>query len=711
MKLIKVTMNGFRGLPYGLNESVNLEGVDVIVGPNGTGKTRILQAVQLALSGKVPDPLAGKNVEALEMTTGGALGSGFQVAVDIENGPLSGIVRTFDVEEKADGSPTVKKSIVLEPMLAEGHDRSDEKIKEICAASPYALDASQFQKMTSSERQTLVFNLCKIDDGKWTPEKVIEQITAVIPSDPAFGDEHAVVEQRLIKDVAIQLGRNIRQGLPVLSRWLKDRLAKAQKQVKEFNAAALGGTKMRGKSVDPTKTLRPMPDIMDEVKKAEEDYGKLERQTGTAKATALRVRDKQREIAALEEKIGGILVDRKDIVDTLEVEVANLAAASTAQVPEGLTSLLAMSMVRKADMSACMVDHEQAIAVLRSQASDLKGRHEKLIADHKCPFCGGPSSEEVVSPMEKEIERLNAEIARTMTMISSDMDAIRAADLEIESFKKETKDHAMKVAEARAKHMSKKEQLDLSKAKIARVVDLNEQLKAVRNRRIEGGTESIDVVQAESMLTGFKTRLEALRNEMLDRQKYDAELEASKRAAIEAKQAEFEVDVLKAWIGVVSDVRWGIIREALEPVEIEVRDLFTLGKPDRAGEYDLVFRTADLRGNDDFDVCWHRLPSNGTAEKWIGFDTLSTGEKLITMIAILAPLIHRAAKGTGLRIMLLDNAEVIDDQSRDRVLQMIYSAKSIFLDNVIMTSSSPAWSSRNEAVKIHVLGAPVNVEA
>jgi energy-coupling factor transporter ATP-binding protein EcfA2 len=83
MRLASVTLNGVKGI--GTN-TVVLDPVTLIVGPNGSGKTTVLGGIQYALTGRFPG-VPGATAEDLQVLAGWH-GRGFDVSVRADNGVL-----------------------------------------------------------------------------------------------------------------------------------------------------------------------------------------------------------------------------------------------------------------------------------------------------------------------------------------------------------------------------------------------------------------------------------------------------------------------------------------------------------------------------------------------------------------------------------------------------------------------------------------------
>jgi exonuclease SbcC len=121
-----------------------------------------------------------------------------------------------------------------------------------------------------------------------------------------------------------------------------------------------------------------------------------------------------------------------------------------------------------------------------------------------------------------------------------------------------------------------------------------------------------------------------------------------------------------------------ILKSGLEPLKEKIQANFDILNI----KYPFAFRTESERGREIFDFGWIK---NG---EFVSFDTLSTGERMMVLLAVLTALLQ---KGTvGVRLLAIDEFQSLDSNNFANTLnglKALYDADQ--LDNILIAGVLP----------------------
>jgi DNA repair exonuclease SbcCD ATPase subunit len=680
MNITLISMTNFRGAgtpakPWSLQPGNSHANINVLYGPNGAGKTRILQALQLALTGAVPNPDTDKAIDIIGMFSKAAGGVDFMsVTVEFSGNPkLTSITRTFRMK---DGDPpSVTQSLEVQPRVATGVKEQQRHIDEQIGGIPAALDVRDFKALTESERQDLVFKYCPIDEV-WTEEEVLKRLKESLDKFDDDDPEYSAAMEKYTTSVKAQLrGGTIRTGLFVAELSLKENQKALKKKIAENRGASVVSTQQN--VTDGKKRLREGSEIQAEYDAAMKDRDEMAETIARAKSATATVQLHQRTITDAAARVDAA---RKSMA---ELESALPPAAEMLDLEDMKKRILAskkMQEQHQADFTRFSNDARDkmnALAITQEKLDQVRGDTAPI-----CGACGRELPIDLVSNRVKEYD----DLANDRTRIEQEiMDLSAKVDILDQKIKEETAnllEMQRQIQEDEVRMTSRKvNDLRLQDRKAA-LVELEKQLADFKARKIEGAEHAVNVPEAETMLEGMKSRCTALQNELLEKTAYDQQVLMATKAAVTAKGAEIEQEVVKVMLESLNSIRWEIINAAMGPLREQASALFR----HFTGAMDVVFdiRLRDERGHDAFKIGWESDdPIHGKTFR--DFDNLSRAQQLFTIVSMLAPLIDRAG---GLRILLLDNIEVIDGENMHGFIDLLEDAGQKYLDAIFVATSS-----------------------
>lgn len=668
MKANLLTINNFRGSD---NQTLDLTGVDVLTGANGIGKTRILQALQLAVSGVVPHSIEDRNIEAIELFTRQLGKMDMHVGLSFDSG--ASFERIFNIVMKKD-LPSVTQSIgfTADGVSSEvGSEEGGRQIRNLLGDFPYMLDIHKFIRLSDEKRAELIMKFGAFDAEKWNPATVR---TSLFEHVYTYLLDVSIAEAAM-KAVAGPMKLDVRTGLIALMEWLKKEQSNYKKEIKQFSATSQGAAKMLG--TDGKSSMRPAETIREELATARADWTTLNQQIATARSGKEQYGKMQTEGKEIDVAIRAIrTVASKEKIADLE---AQNAAIMVAILPEGVLEqeeALKLAIEENENDVALKKEHvmqgETNLKQLQAQA--------ELLKDGKCPTCGQQCAD-VFEGYGTAIDNTNIEIQDNRdTLAQFEATMARNKDSLIDVMK-QIGDSIIAFENAAKLKSGLDYQIDLMREKIASIATQENRLQVIRNYKYE---DSLNLDESQLQLDGLTSRGNALNAELEKRVEYDTEIRLAKESAQKRAETEFKAKTIAELLELTKSFRWDIVRQALAPIKEKVAALFTNAAILSSGPVTFDFMFLDARQNECFKFGWRT--SSELGEMFIDFDSLSTSQQLFTLVSVLSPLIELG--NPKFKCLLLDNVEVIEESNRPAFLSLLVDAqRECNLDNVLVASS------------------------
>lgn len=672
MKILNVKTDNFRG---GSSE-IPLNGLDIITGPNGVGKTRILQAVQLAISGAVPHPIEDRNIDTLELFSR-EMGKGVMTVSllldnpndpNVENQPV-GYQRIYTLEHK-EGTYKVSQQIDFSDGESRKVKESEAQIKEYLGDFPVMIDVHKFIRMSDEQRAQLMMQIGSMNIEKWNEASLREMLFSHCYQ---FELPTAILE-KAISIYSPKLKADIRSGLFEMQEYFKKEEASLRKEMKTMSAAAQGAVALN--VTNGVKSLRPTATINEDLLKAREDYTKLTNDLAKAKASREQFEKMKEEAVKLEESI------RKAKESASEEKIAVLEGEilkhqkHVLPVPEEWTKRIIELTSQLEEANQLLID---ARMKEHTAKANIVGMQEKwtLLSQGKCPTCGqecGEIADGITSAIETAVIELQ-DLTNDVLALTQRVANITEEDKNLTLKIAEHRERAVKSEMAINLHRSA---IEVMRSEIKSYATMEARLKEVQEYKHDN---AIDINLLEVQLASLEQKGKELNQEHTERIAYDTKVLQAKEAAKKMKEAEANLGTVKEIREKIRLLRWDIVREALEPIRTKATSIF---RALRRQDTQFDFRFEDGRGNEVFQFGWTIKGEYG--DMFVDFDSLSTSQQIFTLVAVLSPLIELG--NPKLKLLMFDNVEVIDPEMRERFINILALAQEVcWLDNIIVASS------------------------
>ena len=558
------------------------EGVTVIVGPNGVGKSSFVDAIAFALTGSA---VSRKASSKGELITHGASESSVTLELEVNN-KIYEVKRT--ISKRGASQALLREEGSLRAIGVQNVDKvianilgfdGPKVLREIVFVPQGKL--TELIELRPSELKNRILELVGLKD-KETIDKALREAISYYRG--ASRSLQRVVEEYKELEAELRKGerelKSILEKLPAVER----QLASASEELEEKKAEV---EKLRELRTKYHETLRRTKELEREVKSLEEELAKL---TDVSPETLSSLREKEKEIRALEE-------ERKELEAKKELIVKKMKYLKKLDILRNKLSSLPELEEELSGLEERLEDVEKELNEMKNKLWELKSIQKERTKEleqlervkNKLKRLIGEAS---LEDAEEKLERLEKEIEG----IEEELETLKSKLAELETKKKE-KEEALKLLRGKDKcpvcgaplTPAKRRELEreyrdeiteLSK-KIAvirrKVRDLEEKLSLKRKLRdallnkVNAARSALESVGFEDAVA-LELNLSTLKNDLMKINKERAQLESEiQRLEKEKFSIEQKVKELRKRVSELNRAKGEL--ETVEGVLVELKDV------------------------------------------------------------------------------------------------------------------------------------------
>ncbi len=680
----------------GQNTIQKLTGKDIIVGPNGIGKTTRLQSLGISLTGYVPGN-GKQNAETFKLCSGGDMTVGV-VTDDFK------VTRTFSekVKSEKDGSTSCSYSQDINVYPSKGEKKNSQKesrIEEELGSLPVMLDFNEFLKLTDNKRRDFIYSLSPKKESDWDRDMVEQYLRdELLTFDLEVNnpDQFQIMEQIIFECMKqFPEGFDIQAGLQAMTDWAENKRShwREEKENSQGAVRKIADLKNQLKETDRNliKNKKELEDFQNKYIEVEKQLIKADRNKKAydirlekitnlkAKIKALSEKEIDTDTAAIEDKIKLLKVsieNQQNYTDLIKKEKADLKKSQ--DLKDGLKDNIN-------NYKNKLVEHTVIITNLEKTIDTINEHSNVCVIDTKIA-CNKDFSRYMeyanlqIIKNQEQAEKIKAGIAKEESKIKKVTTEIQLIEREMDSLEKKKELQAQNNEKARATIASLEKEKD-QKANAETIhknnlTNLQEQLKEVEDEKIE---PVIPMEPLEKSKAGYKVRITELKSKIEEQEKAKNTLSSLKSTMIDSKKAQYFYTNFRSLYSCLgaSGIQGELVKEILEPIRADIQANFkAMGL-----NYDFYFRTESEGGKEIFQFGW----KNDFGDKR-NFDALSTGQQILLLIALMTTIIEKANPNS--KILAIDKVENLDYNNFRKVLQGANCLEEK-LDNLILLIRTP----------------------
>lgn len=703
LKPIKLELTNFRGF----TGTYDLTDITLITGPNRSGKTRILNALELALTGDVWNAKDDRNFTFDELTADGI----HQMQVRVLFDDNFWISRRFTRKESKQGNITVKKELDFVGMNQDSTTKirqAEQELAQRFTCSKYGLYLDKIVKAKVTERREILLNMLIGEQDERPLDVWIFEESVTIGQIKA--ESHSELERLTHGYVAAQ-----DDGMFLLDRLtrihnLSDTNLAASKTELEATTTMIRELGFGDAEAVDTSQI---PGLEAELAELMRRWGRLNHNLGSAETAKKRFDVLTGEIKALKDKLSHVPdVRAKSEVDEARTELNNRREKEHAKIVEdydGFTDKaktahaeaieeIDVRISAELDLSASSKGDEkglsQTIQTVSLEADDLTEKietlqeHNAATPRHNCPLCDSEiNPDEVIAILEGLFKEKD--------------DLVKDARKDLQAAIEETAGHDEKIKKFRnnrtgAETAHRIELEGLEKTKRGKIVAFGEeyqksfkpldaeleainQRSQIENNRVQkeaelNGIEIGDIPTIQGQLMAASTNRDNKQDE-LDKLKI-AESNAQRKVELEGQQFNQQqkvtcLDAIKKATG-PKGIQGQLLREKIDPFIEQVNGILQKFAPDMV--FNIQFEND--RGKES---CQFGFTGR---DGWVLFESASGVERALVLFAVVVALMQQE-RFVNCRVVLMDEIANLD---QGMVPVMLQAAKTATSEGLIDTA-------------------------
>ena len=676
-----------------------LTGFDLFIGDNGSGKSRILEAIPLTILGYVPTN--GKNEAATFRFSSSDTQMGGGIVLDSGFSCVRRFIRTVKIKRKY-GTTEVKISqdISFSPSLNEtSKSQKQERLAREFGTFHAMFNFNEFLDLSGPERRKFIANLAPILTEKWNRSTVQahlekELLTEILKKNNL--DQYKIMGEMITLAMSkYPESFSAQDGIYAILGWLS--------KEKDF---------WDDKTGDAEGVVRQLSEKKNESLVNERDLKKFTVERDLLQSELLQL---EKKTSAGEERQKTIN-DRNNRIQELSQLITELENAEVSTDTSDIDELIRETR-EKLDNFDYSVQYNQLKdegASKKPQAETLKAKYDLLVqrkqafeaefnamktAKEKIESSGGccivdPARKKCSEDFTNYMDFVNGKIVEGTQFVESINQEIEVAkqsyqlaETELKTIAESMQRTMESMSEANEKNRLINEQLsDLDRQR-------NDRLNAVKNRdekvkfyqqeldplkiAVQSESPLEDFVQMENRISEINNRLEALKTSIRTAEQAKDQLVTIQHNLLQQIVASTKSDCLDSikdelgYKGILGE----IVKEVVEPLRASMQEYLSL----MGYDYPVFFETESETGQEVFWFGW--LKNN----RRIYFDTLSTAQKLIYLAALVTVISDRA--NPKLKVLSIDKLDDLDKYNFKLAMAGLAKLKPKY-DNIILAGDA-----------------------
>lgn len=684
MKLTSVLFNGFKN-KEGVQE---LTGFDLFTGNNGVGKSSVLQAVELAITGNVNGMAQAKNIFKYSNNRDG-------MTVGIATNSEFSLNRTYLRKAKPDkesGDLIVKYSEKLKVPTSEStsNKAQQEEIQSILGDFPVGFDFKKFLGMTDTEKRNFILSFCK--DSTFTQEDVEKYLSDKIVDGLNEEIYYNTIGYLMDETDSDDVQKQVKDMLTVA----KEQLSFYKKEIERQKVAIQKLSEKKSSFLITDKGL-----AIDKKKydKLNEQLICLEKEISVVDSDNKRAKVVLAKMAKLQSEVK-ILEDSKPAksLESVQQEL-NIVKTSLGKLNDDSASISkSLEMVSNQYKNAA-----ENVKKQRAEYESVQTKGIELKTKYNTQF-------DLVNQVKNTKGKcaINALIpcnADFSNWLNSKTSELRAMKIELDLLRKDyvEKQDKLKKFESEWEELGKKREslissqqevirnTQTSNSKFMSLEKLQEEIKSfdtvkadkIKSRMTELESlqsekkEVVDLTEKLNQIAALRGQITELKNEIYQKEQLKALTSQIKEANEDFKTTELTLDVYKHLVLIIGQkgLQGELFKSLVSPMLDEINKNLKLMGINRK----FFISTVSDQENEVF----HFGLIDEVSSETIDFDTLSTGQQAMLSVAMIVAFIAKA--NVPVKILCLDNLEALDVVNRNNVINGLSEMYKLnMLDNILV---------------------------
>lgn len=657
----------------------NLDGYDVFIGSNGVGKSSIIQAINLALTGEINGKSQPKDKFKFA-------NKGDKYTVGINAGNLS-VLRSIERHEsksRKTGEISIKynEKLRVSACTSTGIKENQKKLDELIGTLSVGFDFKKFSGLTDSEKRNYILSFC---NSSYELDKAIEFLKKKY-DETLNKEKYNEIIEKAVKEAGEE--QDIQKKVDMMLSYVKEQYSFTRKEIERSAATIQKLTDKKNNYQIADKGLK-----LDKAKaeKLNEKIIEKEKELATIKKTNEIAEKNLKAIEEIKKAIEEAQTKKCELnIEELQEKKNNYITQSDTINKKNVENSQKINTLNKQfEETNLQIENERKkVDQLKEKGIELKTKYHTSLdllnrvknIKGKCAINPNiPCNANFVEWLKKETAEINS-LAKELKNVVSGYNKEKAnLDSKIADLKKiqEQKDNIINEQQKNIKNIEVlNNNINVYTKKIENVKNFDslkkqkiEQLTAEMNKLIATENKIIDYTNIEPEIEKLKAELKELKEVITQKEQLVVLTSQVKEAQLEYDNIEAENNIYKSLVKNIRKLQNVILQELLNPIISEInQNLETLSINRK-----FTINTVNEQENDVFDF----------GLDGINFNALSTGQQAILSIAMVIAFISKS--NSTLKILCVDNAENLDTDNLGKLLKGLESIyENGKLDNIII---------------------------
>lgn len=656
---------------------VEIQKIQAFYGENATGKTTLLQAIELGITGSVYNHFTGKQDDLLSFV--GFSGESYTISLHFDN-PKVTVTRTFLRKEITDGFKITQEA-AIDPLPEEYAHKLKLGVTEVNAYC---------QKLFGNIH---LFSFQQFFEQ--SPKKQFEILGTMLPivyDAQQFREDLA----NAVEEVGLQAGCDVWMegfikpelfGLHLINNCLERVEEKEREHRQRVDAMK--------------KTVRSIGEIKQEFAKVAETIEALEKKKAgvsgdleknqkdlTAHEAGKQRREQaNKELAWIAQEIAAKETKLNEPFDP---------AAMKGDKPDRLHAIIGeQKKLEKAEVQA-----KEEFEILRAEVQEFAQKHQHsqhddvrreiyaemlqaIRSQEDCPVCGSTLDTEKIKIANKNLSLPETDFNFSKT--AKELEAkLSAAERHVSELSKKLNDlgwERKNITDALTEIDRRIAENDTRQEALKNEINSLKLREAEYKKTLADAAQAVnmDEVATKSLIDGLKIQMQETEQKLRKAYELNGVLIAQEKAAAQYQDFKQALETIKTIKNCVLDLKRAQIQKVFEPLITKIRENF------QAVDQNFTFipevKFTDDRGNDVFLLGLAPIKPSSPLPEFVPFPRVNTGHQVKLLIALLLAL-----PGDGFKLIMLDNMEKISStfecDFQTGLIRMVH-----LFDNFIFSSS------------------------
>lgn len=657
----------------------NLTGYDVFTGPNGIGKSSVIQAINLALTGEINGKSQPK--DKFEYSNDAK-----SYTVGINAGSLSVLrsVERHESKSRKTGEISIKynEKLRVSSCTSTGIKEQQKEIDKLIGSLSVGFDFKKFSGLTDTEKRNYILSFC---DSSYDFNKAIDFLNNQC-NDTLNKELYNEIINKAVNEAEDE--KDVQKKVDIMLSYVKEQYSFTRKELERHTATIQKLTDKKnekqiadkGLKIDKAKSEK----LNEKIIEKEKELAIIKKANEIAEKNMKEIERINKELESVKNQKCELNLEQLEADKNKSIDLNNVINKKNIEISERINKI----NKEYQELVEAIEKQRKISEKLKEKGVELKTKyHTSIDLLQKVKNIKGHCAINPNIPCNANFsEWLKQETAATNKLAKELNDTAKiykAENNKLETIVKksttlqEEKDKLFNEQQSNIKKLEVlNNNINIYTKKIENVKNFDslknqkiEQLNAEKNKLATDENKIVDYTKLETEIEGLKIELKELKEVIEQKEQLAVLVVQIKEAQAEYSETESRNNIYKELIKSIKKLQNKILQDLLDPIVSEINNNLKTLSIDRK----FTINTVNEQNNDVFNF----------GLDGINFNALSTGQQSILSIAMIIAFISKS--NSALKILCIDNAENLDNGNINKLLsglEKIYEEDK--LDNIII---------------------------